>query len=162
MRSAGIRRRHHDPGAAGADCRAGPGQGSCRYGLARNQARLGAVCRHREEADFESRMLPIRFLESAVKGEVHRRRGAPGYPRNVPMHHLEASTCPRSVTPSGRNAPNVRPEPDSVEKGIAVAVAGCGSRRLTTGVRGATVPAYAQVAGNGLGGVISLASLRRF
>jgi hypothetical protein len=48
-----------------------------------------------------------------------------------------------------------------LKKGIAVAVAGCGSRRLATGLRETTGPACAQVAGNGVGGVISFASLRR-
>jgi hypothetical protein len=51
---------------------------------------------------------------------------------------------------------------DSVEKGIALAVAGCGSRLLVRVLRKATGPACAQVAGIGVGGVISFASLRRF
>jgi hypothetical protein len=55
-----------------------------------------------------------------------------------------------------------RQSPDSVEEGSAVAVAGCGSRLLATGLREATGLASAQVAGSGVGGVISLASLRRF
>jgi hypothetical protein len=43
-----------------------------------------------------------------------------------------------------------------------MAIAGCGSRLLATVLRKATGPACAQVAGIGVGGVMSFASLRRF
>jgi hypothetical protein len=47
-------------------------------------------------------------------------------------------------------------------KKVAVLVASCGSRRLETALRGATGLVRAQVAGSGVGWMISFASLRRF
>jgi hypothetical protein len=47
-------------------------------------------------------------------------------------------------------------------KKVVVAIGTCAWRRPWTAFREATGLARAQVAGNGVGGVISLASLRRF